>query len=225
MILSAAAILTLAAQCSANIAPQTLAAIVQTESHGNPLALNVNKSRQPMPQVSAANAAATAKRYVAAGYSVDLGLGQINSRNMKILGLTWETVFDPCTTVAALGRVLTKNFEAVRDGKHPQTALRIAISMYNTGSQSRGFHNGYVNKVVASARIRGDALSRATELAQSAADTPADRRSIVDENSSVGEPVAAQVAPPPAWNLFERAAYARNADFQNVDEGSILWKN
>jgi type IV secretion system protein VirB1 len=118
-------------------------AIIHTESGGNPFALNVNGARQPARQTNAGEAAATARRYVAAGYSVDLGLGQINSRNMRWLGLTWDTVFDPCTNVAALARVLTTNYSAVKAGRDPQTALRIALSMYNTGSQTRGFRNGY----------------------------------------------------------------------------------
>ena len=94
---SAAAIFSLASQCAPSVAPQTVFAIVQTESNGRPFALNVNGGSQPPPQANAASAAATAQRYIAAGYSVDLGLGQINSRNMRWLGLTWETVFDPCT--------------------------------------------------------------------------------------------------------------------------------
>ena len=92
---TAAAILGLASHCAPNVAPQTVAAIVRTESHGNPFALNVNGPRQPGNQPTAAAAAITARQYIAAGYSVDLGLGQINSRNMRKLGLTWETVFDP----------------------------------------------------------------------------------------------------------------------------------
>ena len=101
MTYTAAAILGLASQCAPNVAPQTVAAIVQTESQGYPFALNVNGARQPARQMNAAAAATTAKRYVAAGYSVDLGLGQINSRNMRRLGLTWETVFDPCMLICA----------------------------------------------------------------------------------------------------------------------------
>jgi len=153
MAYSAAAILALASQCAPNVAPQTVAAIVQTESHRRPFALNVNGGSQPPAQDSAASAAATAQRYIAAGYSVDLGLGQINSRNMRWLGLTWETVFDPCTNVAALGRVITANYNAAIVGRDPQTALRVALSLYNTGSSSRGFRNGYVAKVVGNVGI------------------------------------------------------------------------
>ena len=111
MAYAAAAIFALASQCAPTIAPETVLAIIQTESSGDPFALNVNGSRQPVRQSNAADAAATARRYVAAGYSVDLGLGQINSRNMRWLGLTWETVFDPCTNIAALGQILTANYK------------------------------------------------------------------------------------------------------------------
>ena len=141
MAYSATALLALASQCAPSVAPETVLAIIQTESSGEPFALSVNGGRQPARQSNAADAVATARRFVAAGYSVDLGLGQINSRNMRWLGLTWETVFDPCTNVAALARVLTTNYNAVKAGRDPQSALRVALSMYNTGSQTRGFRN------------------------------------------------------------------------------------
>ena len=95
MAYSATALLALASQCAPSVAPETVLAIIQTESSGEQFALNVNGGRQPARQSNAADAAVTARRYVAAGYSVDLGLGQINSRNMRWLGLTWDTVFDP----------------------------------------------------------------------------------------------------------------------------------
>src|SRR3546814_19689397 len=72
---------------------------------------------------------------------------------MKALGLTWDNVFDPCTNIAAAGAVLSGNYHRVRAGLHPQRALRIALSMYNTGSQSRGFSNGYVGRVVGNAGV------------------------------------------------------------------------
>lgn len=220
---AATAILGLASQCAPNVAPQTVAAIVQTESHGDPWALNVNGARQPARPKSVAAAIVTAQRYVAAGYSVDLGLGQINSRNMRRLGLTWETVFDPCTNIAALGRVLTENYRVVADGRHPQTALRLALSMYNTGNASRGFRNGYVAKVV------GNAGATDSTPTDPSADPPlvaisADARTaILDENETrLAEP--AIIPPPPLWNVFERAAYTRTAiSNPTKQEGSLLW--
>ena len=220
---AATAILGLASQCAANVAPQTVAAIVQTESRGHPWALNVNGARQPRTPNSAADAAAIAKRYVAAGYSVDLGLGQINSRNMRKLGLTWETVFDPCTNIAALGRILSENYRAMADGRHPQTALRLALSMYNTGDASRGFRNGYVAKVVSNAGATDSVPTDLRDEPQPVAAIADARSAILDENE---DPLAETVIipPPPSWNVFERAAYARTSLSQPPKrEGSILW--
>jgi type IV secretion system protein VirB1 len=213
MAYSAAALLALASQCAPGVAPETVLAIIQTESSGEPFALNVNGGRQPGRQTSAAGAAATARRYVAAGYSVDLGLGQINSRNMRWLGLTWETVFDPCTNVAALARVLATNYNAVKTGRDPQTALRVALSMYNTGSQTRGFRNGYVAKVLGNAGVASSGTSYAPTVSTDVETVPASgdlRELLIAENTASQAPAATpRPAPPPRWNVFERAAYDR----------------
>ena len=206
--MTGAMIAALASQCAPNVAPQTVAAIVHTESHGRPFALNVNGGSQPPARASAASAASTAQRYIAAGYSVDLGLGQINSRNMRWLGLTWETVFDPCTNIAALGRVLTQNYNTAIAGRDPQTALRVALSLYNTGSSSRGFRNGYVAKVVGNAGVVTALLKQEPTLPP----TPSDARVrfIAENLGSIGPPAAYRSAPS-GWNLFERAAHDQQA--------------
>ncbi|OAH42130.1 hypothetical protein AX777_22015 [Sphingobium yanoikuyae] len=219
MPLPAAVIMGLAAQCAPNVAPATIAAIVQTESQGFELAIGVNGlGRKLVPATSVSQAVETARYYVGKGYSVDLGLGQINSRNMKALGLTWGNVFDPCTNIAAAGTVLSGNYHSVREGLHPQRALRIALSMYNTGSRSRGFTNGYVGKVVGNAGVAdgvqpvmprvgpitgapiiGEGSSAAAQLA-----------ALVEENTSAaGQPQAAPPQPPPSWDVFARAEYER----------------
>ena len=226
MAYSAAAIVALASQCAPSVAPETVLAIVQTESRGQPFALNVNGGRQPARQSNAADAAAIAQRYVAAGYSVDLGLGQINSRNMRWLGLTWETVFDPCTNIASMGQVLTANYNAARPGRDPQSALRVALSMYNTGSQTRGFHNGYVAKVVGNAGIADAATLYTAALPVAATVPPATtdlRQTLKVENTALQMPVArVRPAPPPKWNVFERAAYDRETQMLAESEGSSI---
>ena len=226
MTYSAAAILALASQCAPNVAPETVLAIIQTESSGEPFALNVNGGRQPARQTTAADAAATARRYVAAGYSVDLGLGQINSRNMRWLGLTWETVFDPCTNVAALARVLTTNYNSVKAGRDPQTALRVALSMYNTGSQTRGFRNGYVAKVVGNASVADTGTPYAPAMPIVAVAEPAsgDLRDLLSLENTASQASAAKPrpAPPPRWNVFERAAYDRETQILAENERSSI---
>lgn len=223
---SATALLALASQCAPSVAPETVLAIIHTESSGEPFALNVNGGRQPAKQSNAADAVATARRYVAAGYSVDLGLGQINSRNMRWLGLTWETVFDPCTNVAALARVLTTNYNAVKPGRDPQTALRVALSMYNTGSQTRGFRNGYVAKVVGNAGIANAGISYAASWPTVAVAEPASdelRELLSLENTATqAAPTKPRPLPPPKWNVFERAAYDRETQILAENEGSSI---
>ena len=218
MTLPAAVVMGLAAQCAPNVAPATIAAIVQTESRGNELAIGVNGlARQPASASSVAQAVQTARYYVGRGYSVDLGLGQINSRNMKALGLTWDTVFEPCTNIAAAGAVISGNYRSVREGLHPQRALRIALSMYNTGSQSRGFSNGYVGRVVGNAGISDGIQPVAVRVAAfsgsndpSPASATAQLAELVAENTSAsGQRQAAPPPPPPSWDVFARADYER----------------
>lgn len=223
MAYSAAAILALASQCAPNVAPQTVAAIVQTESHGRPFALNVNGGSQPPAQVDAASAAATAQRYIAAGYSVDLGLAQINSRNMRWLGLTWDTVFDPCTNVAALGRILTQNYNAAIPGRDPQTALRVALSLYNTGSSTRGFRNGYVAKVVGNAGFADPVTAQEPTLPPAPQDA---RVQLISENLTPSMMPAASPSAPLAWNLFERAAHnQQTANRSETTESRCVWRD
>ena len=223
MAYSAAALLALASQCAPTVAPDTVLAIIQTESSGKPFALNVNGGRQPARQSNAADAASIARSFVAAGYSVDLGLGQINSRNMRWLGLTWETVFDPCTNVAALGRVITQNYNTAIPGRDSQLALRVALSLYNTGSSSRGFRNGYVARVVGNAGFADPVTAQEPTMAQ----TPLDARvQLISENlASTMTPAAGSIAPP-AWNLFERAAHAQQtANRSETRESISVWRD
>lgn len=217
MPLPTAVVMGLAAQCSPGVAPATIAAVVQTESQGNELAISVNGlGRKITLPTSVAQAVEVARFYVALGYSVDLGLGQINSRNMKALGLTWGTVFDPCTNVAAAGAVLAGNYRKVSAGLHPQRALRIALSMYNTGSQSRGFSNGYVGRVVGNAGYSDGIQPAVVRLAALPVDASrpasaaAQLAELVAENTSVQGPARAAPSPsPPSWDVFATAAYAR----------------
>lgn len=215
MTLPATVVMGLAAQCAPNVAPATIAAIVHTESGGNELAINVNGlDRRVAQPTSAAQAVSIARFYVSKGYSVDMGLGQINSHNMKRLGLTWDSVFDPCVNVAAAGAVLAGNYHSVREGLHPQTALRIALSMYNTGSQSRGFRNGYVRKVVGNAGI-AEGVRPIAAVMRASSNSPhssvaTQLASLVEENTSDAvQPSAAPPPPPPAWDVFARAEYER----------------
>lgn len=137
------------AQCAPNVAPVTMMAIVKVESGGNPLAINVNgKQRLARQPRSLVEAVAWANWLVDKGYSVDLGLAQVNSKHLRRFGLTAETLFYPCYNIAAGAQILTENYtQATKKYGGGQSALRAAISAYNTGNHTAGFSNGYVRKV------------------------------------------------------------------------------
>ena len=134
--------------CGSTVAPSTLLAIMRIESGARPYAINVNGAGvQPPPARSAEEAGAIATAWIAKGYSVDLGLMQVNSRNLASLGYTVAQMFDPCTNIAAGASILTSDYlSAAATRPDPQVALRAALSAYNTGNFERGFFNGYVAK-------------------------------------------------------------------------------
>jgi type IV secretion system protein VirB1 len=133
--------------CAVNVAPVTVAAIVGVESGGNPIALNINGLGRAVHPRTPAEAAALARRYIAAGYSVDLGLMQINSGNLAALGYTIEDALDPCRNIAGGGKIIRADYAAAVDRfGEGQRALLAAFSAYNTGSFERGFENGYVSR-------------------------------------------------------------------------------
>lgn len=137
--------------CAPEIAPNTVAQIMRVESNGNPLAINVNGINRKFSASSQKEAADIVRSYVSKGYSVDVGLMQVNSVNFSTLGYRLEAIeslFEPCNNIAAGGQILS-NFYKRSQQVHSsgEKTLRGAISAYNTGSFTRGISNGYVDKV------------------------------------------------------------------------------
>lgn len=186
MPLEPAAVVDIATLCAPAVPPATLLAIARVESGLEPLAIGVNGGgRRPRPRTRKA-AVRDAERLIAAGRNIDLGLGQINVRNLGWLGLSVADAFDPCRNLAAAADVLTDGYRraAARLPDGPGR-LRAALSFYNTGHPSRGLANGYVDRVVAAA----------------GGDLPAP--------SPPGGPPGEPGQEPPAWDVFGRARLGR----------------
>jgi type IV secretion system protein VirB1 len=185
MTMPLAVVLALAARCAPTVAPETLLSVVQVESRFEPLAVGVNGARRlTIGSSSADEAIAKAGALIAAGRNIDLGLAQINSRNLGWLGLSLEQAFDPCRNLAAAASVLQAGYNAeTASTVGEQAALRTALSRYNTGDPVRGFNNGYVGKVTsAAARI-----------------VPAIQPALASSPAAV----TAEAAPsPPSWDVF-----------------------
>jgi hypothetical protein len=145
--LSMAHIIALASQCAPTVAPETLYAVIATESQGNPFAIGINGGkrleRQPRNR---GEAVATARMLLSQGANIDLGLGQINSTNLSWLQLSVEDAFEPCANIRAAAKVLSSNYKAALAAGH-EAPLGAALSAYNTGSMTKGYRNGYVAKV------------------------------------------------------------------------------
>jgi type IV secretion system protein VirB1 len=178
--LTAAELLALALQCAPGVAPATMLAVVRVESAFDPLAIGVNGPRPArLTPVNKAAAVEKAQALIASGASVDLGLGQINSKDLGWLGLSVADAFDPCSNLAAAARVLQDGYDhsrAATIGEQP--ALRAALSRYNTGDPTRGLANGYVAKVARAAA------------------------QVVPEIRAEGAAASAPAAPPPPWDVF-----------------------
>ncbi len=137
-------------QCAPTIHPQTITAVIDTESDLNPLAINVNglpKSEQPTPKTPE-EAVRIATELLSQGHNIDMGLGQINSENVPRLGLTIKEIFDPCTNLQAAETILRGNYISALQRHEPGSpALNAALSAYNTGDEQKGMKNGYVQRV------------------------------------------------------------------------------
>jgi type IV secretion system protein VirB1 len=127
--------------------------VALAESGFDPYAIGVNGPKPArLTFTKTSTAAAAARRLISEGRNIDLGLGQINSRNLAGLGLTVDAAFDPCRNLAASAQVLVGDYQrSAPTAGREQDSLRTALSYYNTGRPDRGFANGYVAKVVAAA--------------------------------------------------------------------------
>jgi type IV secretion system protein VirB1 len=154
MPLDADIFLALARTCAPQVAPTTLLAVARAESGLDPLAIGVNgPGRGSLRPRSRDEAVAAARKLMAQGRDLDLGLGQINVRNLRPLGLSVEAAFDPCRNLQAAGTVLAAGYRrGVAEAGPGQRALRIAFSVYNTGHIARGFANGYVARVAGASK-------------------------------------------------------------------------
>jgi type IV secretion system protein VirB1 len=153
MILHVLALAALIRHCAPAVAPSTMAAIVQVESGGNPLAIDDNTTRRSYYPHDRATAERLARRLLDAGHLLDLGIAQIDSMNFAGVGVNAHTIFDPCTNLSVGARILSGDYAiAARRYGDGQVALRHAIGMYNTGRLNAGAR--YIARVVAAAKIR-----------------------------------------------------------------------
>jgi len=113
--------------CAPQIAPTTLAAIVQQESGGHWLAIHDNTTGESYRPETLEEAVLLARSRIEARHSVDTGATQINSANLAKLGLGIESAFDPCMNLRAAQSLL------LEDWRRSGGDLRATLALYHTG--------------------------------------------------------------------------------------------
>jgi type IV secretion system protein VirB1 len=114
-------------QCAPRVAPVTLAAIVQQESGGRPWTIHDNADHHHYVLTDEASAIALAKQLISQRHDIDMGLAQINSRNLGWLGLPVDKIFDPCTNLHASQQILMSTWNKTKGN------LGGILQTYNTG--------------------------------------------------------------------------------------------
>ena len=99
--------LQLAASVAPSIAPETLAAFAQAESHLEPFAIGDNDTGQSYQPATAAAAVALATSLLSQRHSLDLGIMQVNSANLARVGMTVAMAFDPGQSIRAGAVILS----------------------------------------------------------------------------------------------------------------------
>ena len=156
----------LAQQCAPQVHRETLQALARVESGFNPYAIGVVGDVVAQPK-NLIEAIATAKQLEVEGKNFSLGLVQINKNNLARLGLSYDTVFEPCVNLKAGAEILTECYS--RAGGSAQEALQKALSCYYSGNFKTGFTEDipglppYVERVKAAAiknkKERNNAMS------------------------------------------------------------------
>lgn len=127
--------------CAPMVSPVTIAAVIQHESQGNPLALHDNTTHTTYQFQTEAEAIAMAKSLIALNHSIDMGMGQINNKNLSWLGQTVDTIFKPCINIAATQTVLLSAWQQ-SGGNLPTT-----LSIYNTGKPTSRIGANYAASI------------------------------------------------------------------------------
>lgn len=123
--------LALLQQCSPQVAPVTMAAIIQGESGGNPFAINDNTSGLHYFPETRSQAVAIARTLIAAGHKIDMGLGQVDSENLGWLHMGIRQTFNACDNLNAAQRILVEAYHQA--GANGAQSLPGAFEAYNSG--------------------------------------------------------------------------------------------
>jgi type IV secretion system protein VirB1 len=169
-------------RCAPTAPLSTLAALISTESGGNPNAIQIDfpkalLRRWGLPagtlrlqrQPNNAQEAGEWIAYLNAHrISVDVGLMQVSTDEAARRHISPAALLDPCTNVRTGWSILEDDYKIEMNRFGPgQIALQHALSRYNTGDTKKGIDNGYLARVTAALRrLREKRPEDRTRIAQ-----------------------------------------------------------
>ena len=128
----------LVVRCAPHVAPRTALAILSVESGGYPWSINDNDTNYSHRFATREEAEIYVHERLAIDpdASIDIGLAQLNSTNLRGLGLSVDMAFEPCTNVAMGMRILQGAYVRAEARYGPtRRALFEALAAYNGGPQ------------------------------------------------------------------------------------------
>jgi type IV secretion system protein VirB1 len=160
--LSRAAIRALASRCAPHVAPDTIEAIAKSESAFRPYSISINYPtrsarnlgfadsnlfliKQPKDKTQAIR---WTRWFLNHGYTVSIGLMQINIEVASSLHVRPRDLFEPCVNLSTGARILAADYATQ---SHDLDGLLRSFSLYNSGSPSTGVQNGYASTIVRNA--------------------------------------------------------------------------
>jgi type IV secretion system protein VirB1 len=124
------------------VPPAIMAAVVQTESSGNPFAIGVVNGELVRQPKNLEEAIATVQMLEKLGYNYSLGAAQVNKKNFKRFGINHPKIsFDFCKSIGIGSQILNECYVAAKND------WAKAFSCYYSGNFTTGFRHGYVAKV------------------------------------------------------------------------------
>ncbi len=153
--------------CAPRAALNTMLAVATTESAFHPYAISLNSPVTLAKRIGRSNQTVQLERQpesrqearlwmrwlLERNVTVSVGLLQVNSENATRFHIAPEDLLDPCTNIAVGSQLLAEAFATQKHfDPNDQAALLRALSVYNTGTSSLGFYNGYVAQILRNAK-------------------------------------------------------------------------
>jgi type IV secretion system protein VirB1 len=141
-------LLSLAVACGVLTDPRMTLRVIDVESQGQTYAIHDNTEGHTFTPQTLPEALEIASLLIDAGHRLDIGLMQINVDIwLRPRAYPLAIAFDPCTNIRIGSGILHRDYtQALAHSKNPRDALWRALSLYNTGTDWRGFE--YAQRVL-----------------------------------------------------------------------------